>query len=107
LFVYLAGKIEGDGRPTVVWPIGHSLGTAFHADAKAEGQEVVVGGWECLGETPPSCARWFSLKLDRRTAPWAYARGEPFRSVVELELFATLLSFVVVSPRWPSSGGPR
>jgi len=51
LFVYLAGKIEGDGRTTVVRPIGHSLGTAFRADAKAEGQEVVVGGWECLGGT--------------------------------------------------------
>ena len=54
-----------------------------------------------LGGTPPSRARWFSLKLDRRTAPWAYARGEPFRSIVEL--FATLLSFVVFSPRWPTS----
>jgi len=103
LFVYLAGKIEGDGRPTVVRPIGHSLGTAFRADAKAEGQEVVVGGWECLGGTPASRARWFSLRLDRRTAPWAYARGEPFRSIAALELFATLISFLVFSPRWLTS----
>ena len=64
---------------------------------------MVVGGWECLGGTPASRAIWFSLKLDRRTAPWAYARGEPFRSIAALELFATLLTFVVFSPRWPTS----
>ncbi len=29
------------------------IGLAFRADAKAEGQIVRVGGWECLGNTRP------------------------------------------------------
>jgi hypothetical protein len=65
LFTYLAEKLSGDGRTTIVRPLSRTLGTAFRADAKAEGQTVVVGGWECLGGTPPSRARWFSLRLDR------------------------------------------
>jgi hypothetical protein len=103
LFTYLAEKLSGDGRTTIVRPLSRTLGTAFRADAKAEGQTFVVGGWECLGGTPPSRARWFSLRLDRRSAPWAYARGEPFRTVAALELFATLLSFMAFAPNWPAA----
>jgi len=103
LFTYLAEKLSGDGRTTVVRPLSMALGTAFRADAKAEGQTVVVGGWECLGGTPPGRARWFSLRLDRRSAPWAYARGEPFRTIAALELFATLLSFITFAPKWPEA----
>jgi len=87
----------------VIRPIGKAFGTAFRADAKAEGQQVVVGGWECISGIPASRARWFALELDRRSAPWAYARGEPFRSVAALELFATLLSFVLFAPQWPTA----
>jgi hypothetical protein len=103
LFTYIAEKIAGDGRTNVVRRIGKSLGTAFWANAKAEGQQIAVGGWECIGGIPASRARWFALELDRRTAPWAYARGEPFRSVAALEMFATLLSFVLFTPQWPTA----
>ena len=103
LFTHIAEKIAGDGRANVVRPIGKALGTAFRADAKAEGQKVAVGGWECIGGIPASRARWFAVELDRKTAPWAYARGEPFRSVAALELFATLLSFVLFAPQWPAA----
>eukprot|EP00971_Amphidinium_carterae_P166072 3291681-Amphidinium_carterae.1 len=51
-------------------------------DAKAEGDNIVLGGWECLtSQGDPRKARWFSVKLDRTSAPWAYVRGAPYRSI--------------------------
>ena len=40
-------------------------------------------------------ARWFSLELTRKTAPWAFSRGAPFRPIAALELFASLVSLMV------------
>ena len=62
----------------------------FRADAKAEGDDIGVGGWLVHPDGPMS-SKWFRLKLDRKTAPWAYRTGEPFRTIASLELFATLL----------------
>lgn len=31
-------------------------------------------------------ARWFSVVLNRRNAPWAYLKGEPFRNIASLGL---------------------
>ena len=76
------------------------LGVIFKADAKAAGQHVKLGGWECRGGLPPSCARWFAVELTKQTAPWAYSRGEPFRSIAALELFATLLAVMVFGGDW-------
>ena len=46
------GQYRRGGRACVVKPRGAHLGPAFMADAKAEGQHVCVGGWECLGGCP-------------------------------------------------------
>jgi hypothetical protein len=62
----------------------------FRADAKAEGDEVGVGGW-LVHPDGPKCSKWFCLKLNRKTAPWAFRSGEPFKTIASLELFATLL----------------
>ena len=85
-----------------VRPITADLGMAFRADAKAEGQLVRLGGWECIGGTQPSRARWFAVELDRQNAPWAFARGEPFRTIASLELFATLLCVKLFGKEWPT-----
>eukprot|EP00972_Heterocapsa_arctica_P031420 4627306-Heterocapsa_arctica.AAC.1 len=56
-------------------------GELFRVDAKAEGLNVVLAGWE----TRPSLSesRWFSVSLTPASAPWAYEKGpppgEPFR----------------------------
>ena len=71
----------------------------FRADAKAEGEEVVLGGWLCFQGLPPAEAPWYSVELSRRTAPWAYARGEPFRAIAALELLASLLCLKLLLPR--------
>ena len=71
------------------------LGEVFRADAKAEGQDVVIGGWQTLGGGRPAGAKWFSMRLTRANAPWAFAKGEPFKTIAALELFGTLVAVKV------------
>ena len=42
---------------------------AFRIDAKAEGEEVVIGGWESYDGGRTEGARWFSARLDRKNTP--------------------------------------
>jgi hypothetical protein len=101
LLEFLATELQGGGRVEVVRPTSADLGLAFRADAKAEGQSVCVGGWECLGNARPAEARWFSVDLTKANAPWAFSRGEPFRTIASLELYATLLCIVLFGDSWP------
>ena len=39
-------------------------------------------------------ARWFSMQLTRRNAPWAFLKGEPFRNISSLELMAVLMAVI-------------
>ena len=41
------------------------------------------------------------MDLDKANAPWAFSRGEPFRTIASLELFATLLCIVTFGDMWP------
>ena len=56
------------------------LGEVFRLDAKAAGDTVAIGGWRVRGDADTRDAEWLSLTLTRATAPWAFARCEPFRS---------------------------
>ena len=38
----------------------------------------------------------FSITLTRATAPWAYARGDPFRTIASLKLLGSLVSLVLL-----------
>ena len=67
------------------------LGEVYRMDAKAEGQTVVIGGWKSEGGCKTKDAAWFSLELTRKTAPWAFERGEPYRTIASLELMGTLV----------------
>ena len=104
---FLAGQLGGAGRVCEIRAVGADLGEAFRSDAKAEGDTEVVGGWECIRGARPAEARWFSVALTRATAPWAFARGEPFRTIAALELYATLLSVMLFSGSWPVSSSGR
>ena len=57
------------------------LGEVFRIDAKAEGDLVVIGGWRSQGGCKARDAPWILLELTWSTAPWAFARGEPFRTI--------------------------
>ena len=43
-------------------------------------------------------AQWFVLKLNRRNAPWAFAREEAFRTIASLELLCILVAIMVLMP---------
>ena len=100
LLTFLADEIAGEGRVDKVSKTGKDIGVAFRADAKAEGQKVRIGGWECVGGVRTADARWFSVDLCKRTAPWAFTRGEPFRTIAALEMFATLMCIIAFGDKW-------
>ena len=84
----------------------HRAGALFRVDAKAEGDLVSVAGWETSGlvEVQPGRpstkgARWFAIKLTKEEAPWAFARGEPFKAISALELLASTIAFTLFAPK--------
>ena len=82
-------------------------GDCFRVDAKAAGETVVIGGWESFGGVATKQARWFSVELSRKTAPWAYLRGDPFRAIASLELLAVLVAVMVLVKDAPWRNGRR
>ena len=38
-----------------------------------------------------------SVELTRKTAPWAFERGEPYRTIASLELMGTLVGLTVLA----------
>ncbi len=74
----------------------------FRIDAAADGERIGVGGWLPMrndaGVLDPSVSPWFSFTLDRDTAPWAYYRGLPFRTIAALEAVAVLVALISFHP---------
>ena len=68
----------------------------FRVDAHAEADSVGIGGWwpkrDESGRIQTRLSPWFSVKLTRETAPWAYHKGEPFRAIAALEALAALVA---------------
>ena len=73
-------------------------------DANAEGDTVVLGGWLSQGGVKTSEAKWFSVQLTRKTAPRAFARREPFRTIASLELLGSLVGLMVLVPETENRG---
>jgi len=95
---YIEEELSSGRHMKTAAPLEESEVEAFRADAKAEGQTVCIGGWEVLGETPPEMARWFSIRLTKKNAAWAFEGGEPFRKIASLELMGTLLCILAFPP---------
>ena len=68
---------------------------AFRIDAKAEGDHIMLGGWEVLDEQDNRKGRWFAIELNRKNAPWAYLKGDLFRNIASLELCAVLAAVML------------
>ena len=94
---FLAGQLEGS-HMTGCREASKDKGELFRLDAKAEGHEVAIGGWLCSEGRPTKEAPWFAVKLTKKTAPWAFARGEPFRTIASLELLGALVGVMVLLP---------
>ena len=43
--------------------------------------------------------RWFAIELNRKNAPWAYLKGDPFRNIASLELCAVLAALMLFGDR--------
>jgi len=76
------------------------LGQLFRVDAKAEGDIVAVGGWAPARQSDGSISKynspWFSMTLDRESAPWAFSKGEPYKVVMSLEATASLCGLMLL-----------
>ncbi len=64
-------------------------------DAKAEGDHICIGGWLSMEDADGIIGRtlspWFSIVLDRGSAPWAYPKqGEPFRTIAAISSSSAL-----------------
>lgn len=55
------------------------------------GDLVTIGGYDGAQE-----ARWFFVKLTKHSAPWAFEKGEPFRSIASFELLGSLLGVMLL-----------
>ena len=74
-------------------------------DAKAEGESIGIGGWLPVrhgsGKISKALSPWFSVELDRSSAPWAYHKGEPFRAIAALEALGALLGVAAFRQHYP------
>ena len=99
---WIADQIEKNPLVSLRLLPGKSVGRYFKADARADGDEVHVGGFEVTDEKAGlKACRWFSFSLNRTNAPWAFVKeGEAFRVIASLEMFATILCVVLfVEPK--------
>ena len=61
---YVTSEIDIDRMRSCRDPV-QNLGEMFRVDAKAEGNDVVIGGWATRGEGGQSHAACFSIRLTR------------------------------------------
>jgi hypothetical protein len=96
---WISKKIRSKPLVGLKHPVVINSKVNFKADAKAEGDSVVVGGFESVDGVDLSLSRWFSVTLSPTTAPWAFVKhGEAYRVIAALELFATLLCVMLFAP---------
>ena len=93
IFAFIAKAMRQTGR---LQPVGRESDTEvelFRTDARADGEEVWIGGW-ALDSADRSKCRWFAERLSRHNASWAFTAGEAYRAIATLELLATLAGVV-------------
>ena len=73
IMTFLAAALEGHGRLLPVGRLPAAERELFRTDARAEGNEIWIGGWALDHQDKRKC-RWFAEKLDHGSAPWLYAR---------------------------------
>ncbi len=82
--------------------VRHRCSDGFRVDAQASAGRVGVGGWlpkrDARGTIDIRSSPWFALELTPVSAPWALARGQPYRAIASLEAMATLLGCIAVCP---------
>ena len=65
-----------------------AAGEVFRIDAKAEGSDLIVlGGWFTGSQPDKRTDKWFSTRITKEQAPWAFEAGDPCWVIASLELF--------------------
>ena len=95
VLVFLQKMLQDGHRVQTIGVKAPRVQELFRTDAKAEGNEVWIGGWAVMDGTCTNQCRWFSERLTRHNAKWAFIAGEPFRAIASLELLATLVGCVL------------
>ena len=72
----MSEQFEHKGRIHYGIPMAHA-GEMYRADAKAEGDKVVLGGWEVYGAGDPMVARWFSFGTHEGADPLGVRSWRP------------------------------
>ena len=91
---FIKSALEKCGGMSPVRPLAERGILRFKAAAKAEGEDVALGGWLCHPQGVKH-SRWFAVRITRANAPWAYWAGDATRAIASLELFASLLCVMV------------
>ena len=94
LLNFLKQSLKEVGRRTAVGQFHEVETELFRTDARAEGDEIFIGGW-ALDSSDRSKCRWFSERIDHRSGRWLYLAGESYRAIASLELLATLVGVVL------------
>ncbi len=71
---------------------------AYFADARADDDKVVLGGWEAISGRPTGQCRWYSFEIKPQDAPWFFPGGRPSRTIAALELLATVACVALFGP---------
>ena len=117
LLVAPAGSTAGTHSPQgslrgrhsdIVLPAFHAHEpAAYFADARADDDKVVLGGWEAISGRPTDQCRWYSFEIKLQDAPWFFPGGRPSRAIAALELLATVACVVLFGPPSQMSEGRR
>ena len=94
LLNFLKHSLKEVGRRTSVGQFHEAETELFRTDARAEGDEIFIGGWALDSSDRTKC-RWFSERIDHRSGRWLYLAGESCRAIASLELLATLAGVVL------------
>jgi hypothetical protein len=71
---------------------------AYFADARADDDKVILGGWEAVTGRPTDQCRWYSFEIKPQDAPWFFPGGRPSRAIAALELLATVACVALFGP---------
>ena len=75
IFGFLATALKTGGCLVPVGRLPAVERELFGTDARAEGNEIWIGGWALDHRDKKKC-RWFAERLSHTNAPWLYAAGE-------------------------------
>ena len=74
---FLVQVLENGGNLQRVGAKQQACREVFRTDARAEGDDVYIGGWAVADAEATKYCRWPSEKLTRFNAPWAFLAGDP------------------------------